>query len=166
MIIYYVPNVPQQPDPLVQWCHGAPGFVPLFCLALTETEELSNTNRERERVRILEHVCRRACDLIWTRGLLRKGVGLCHGISGNAYTFLYMHEYLNRNKRRCTGLYLARAVAFAQVATERLEELMDVPDHPYSLFEGVLGLACLYMDIALVAAGLPMVGFPTCERQI
>lgn len=26
-----------------------------------------------------------AADVVWARGLLRKGNGLCHGVSGNAY---------------------------------------------------------------------------------
>jgi hypothetical protein len=30
----------------------------------------------------------RAADTLWERGLLRKGVGLCHGIAGNGYAFL------------------------------------------------------------------------------
>jgi hypothetical protein len=29
---------------------------------------------------------------IWKRGLLRKGLGLCHGSSGNAYPFLKLYE--------------------------------------------------------------------------
>lgn len=27
-------------------------------------------------------------DFIWKYGILKKGFGLCHGISGNAYAFL------------------------------------------------------------------------------
>jgi lantibiotic modifying enzyme len=35
----------------------------------------------------------KACaDVIWSRGLLKKGFGLCHGISGNAYAFLAMYK--------------------------------------------------------------------------
>ena len=34
----------------------------------------------------------RAGELVWQRGLLKKGPGLCHGVSGNAYALarLYM----------------------------------------------------------------------------
>jgi lantibiotic modifying enzyme len=43
-----------------------------------------------------------AADVVWRRGLLRKGNGLCHGVSGNAYCFLSLYRatqnerYLNR----------------------------------------------------------------------
>jgi hypothetical protein len=30
----------------------------------------------------------RSLQVVWQRGLLRKGLGLCHGISGNGYSFL------------------------------------------------------------------------------
>ena len=30
-------------------------------------------------------------EVIWSRGLLRKGYGLCHGVSGNAYGFLCLY---------------------------------------------------------------------------
>lgn len=41
-------------------------------------------------------------DVIWSRGLLKKGYGICHGVSGNAYAFLAMYkltdneEYLHK----------------------------------------------------------------------
>lgn len=41
-------------------------------------------------------------EVVWRRGLLRKGYGLCHGVSGNGYCFLQLHrltgrpEYLHR----------------------------------------------------------------------
>ena len=30
----------------------------------------------------------RCGEVVWARGLLRKGYGLCHGAAGNAYVFL------------------------------------------------------------------------------
>ena len=48
---------------------------------------------------------KKSCDVIWKRGLLKKGYGLCHGISGNAYAFLAMYqetsdeEYLKKGKK-------------------------------------------------------------------
>ena len=35
---------------------------------------------------------RRFADVIWERGLLRKGYGLCHGVSGNGYALLAMYQ--------------------------------------------------------------------------
>jgi hypothetical protein len=43
---------------------------------------------EREKRKTSEAIA--ASDVVWERGLLKKGVGLCHGISGNAYLFLYL----------------------------------------------------------------------------
>ncbi|KAJ3330810.1 hypothetical protein HDU76_004778, partial [Blyttiomyces sp. JEL0837] len=34
-----------------------------------------------------------AAEVVWQRGLLRKGVGLCHGISGNAFAFLALYKH-------------------------------------------------------------------------
>lgn len=34
----------------------------------------------------------RAGELVWQRGLLRKGPGLCHGISGNAYALARLYK--------------------------------------------------------------------------
>lgn len=62
-------------DRLVQWCHGAPGYV-MSLLALREffpgLEARIDGAVERGR----------AC--IWERGLLHKEPCLCHGILGNA----------------------------------------------------------------------------------
>jgi hypothetical protein len=34
----------------------------------------------------------RAGELVWTHGLLKKGPGLCHGVSGNAYALLRLYK--------------------------------------------------------------------------
>ena len=54
------------------------------------------------------HAAERAAQLIWERGLLKKGPGLCHGVAGNAYAFLVMY--------RLTGnvAYYYRALQFAE----------------------------------------------------
>lgn len=31
-------------------------------------------------------------EVIWSRGLLKKGYGICHGVAGNAYTFLSLFQ--------------------------------------------------------------------------
>ena len=36
----------------------------------------------------LKEVIERNLDHIWKYGVLKKGFGLCHGISGNAYAFI------------------------------------------------------------------------------
>ena len=41
---------------------------------------------------------RRAGDLVWERGLLKKGPGLCHGVAGNGYTFLHLYQVIKMIK--------------------------------------------------------------------
>ena len=68
-------------DRLVHWCHGAVGHVLLL-------EQASRTfhNDEDIAASYQNLAYDIANQVIWPRGLLRKGVGLCHGISGNAYS--------------------------------------------------------------------------------
>ncbi|WAQ94656.1 LANC2-like protein [Mya arenaria] len=40
----------------------------------------------------------RCADVIWERGLLRKGHGICHGTTGNAYAFLAMYQLTDDKK--------------------------------------------------------------------
>ena len=61
-------------DRLVQWCHGATGHVLLLVKAAEVFQDGSYLIKAKKI----------ANDVIWIRGLLTKGVGLCHGISGNA----------------------------------------------------------------------------------
>lgn len=42
-------------------------------------------------------------DVIWQRGLLRKGYGICHGTAGNGYAFLSLY-HITQDKK-----YLYRA---------------------------------------------------------
>ena len=35
---------------------------------------------------------RRGGEAVWSRGLLKKGLGLCHGVAGNVYTFLHIYQ--------------------------------------------------------------------------
>ena len=35
---------------------------------------------------------KKAGDLIWQRGLIKKGPGLCHGVAGNGYAFLHLYQ--------------------------------------------------------------------------
>lgn len=42
-------------------------------------------------------------EVIWHRGLLRKGYGICHGTAGNGYAFLSLYKLTQEKK------YLYRA---------------------------------------------------------
>ncbi|KAK9904304.1 hypothetical protein WJX75_008885 [Coccomyxa subellipsoidea] len=117
-------------DRLVQWCHGAPGFLPLAVKMYV-----------RHPVELLATASQRAADVIWARGLLVKGLGLCHGISGNAYTLLSAY--------RCTGdeRQFKRAVQYGLFMADHWQELLNVPDRPLSLYEGLGGAICFWADV-------------------
>ena len=149
-------NFPTRPqsskDKLVQWCHGGPGVI--LCLAKAQ-EVLSPGDGKPERW--LE-AARKSADDVWSRGLLGKGNGLCHGVAGNGYAFLALH--------RVTGeqFFLYRARAFAHFCLGQADSapkpVQRVPDYPGSLFEGSAGTACFLMDVANPAhARFPCIEF-------
>lgn len=52
-------------------------------------------------------------DVIWQRGLLRKGYGICHGTAGNGYSFLSLYN-LTQDKK-----YLYRACKVSFIAFQQ-----------------------------------------------
>ena len=73
-------------DHLVQFCHGAPGHVFLLTQLYHTATDGNQTSHDSSKYLSLAKGITES--VILPRGLLRKGVGLCHGISGNAYCFL------------------------------------------------------------------------------
>ncbi|XP_009357824.2 lanC-like protein GCL2 [Pyrus x bretschneideri] len=121
-------------DVLVHWCHGAPGIA----LTLAKAAKVFGDKEFLE-------AAADAAEVVWKRGLLKR-VGICHGISGNAYVFLSLYQL--------TGnvVFLYRAKAFACFLLDRAHKLisqgeMHRGDSPYSLFEGVGGMAYLLLDM-------------------
>ena len=84
---------------LVHWSNGAPGIIHLMAKAYLVFDH----NRDR-----YLKACVQAAELIWERGLLKKGPGLCHGIAGNGYAFLLMYRLTEDPK------YYYRALQFAE----------------------------------------------------
>jgi lantibiotic modifying enzyme len=60
---------------LVQWCHGAPGFV----LCLLSLRPFFPTLHEK-----IDAAIERGRACTWEKGLLKKEPSLCHGILSNA----------------------------------------------------------------------------------
>ena len=86
----------------------------------------------------LDSACRHSSEnLSWTlcscEGCIElsclQGVGLCHGIAGNAYGFLSLYR-LTQDQ-----LWLGRTQQFALFMAEHWQQLLPVPDEPFSLFE-------------------------------
>eukprot|EP00884_Botryococcus_braunii_P020349 jgi/Botrbrau1/6999/Bobra.0165s0029.1 len=116
---------------LVHWCHGAPGAVFLFCKAY----EVLGDEKYLE-------AAERGGEVVWKYGLLRKGPGLCHGIAGNGYALIALHN-ASKDLR-----WLHRALEFARyMGSEEFLAEADTPDHPRSLYEGYAGAACFLADL-------------------
>ncbi|KMT04638.1 hypothetical protein BVRB_8g182910 [Beta vulgaris subsp. vulgaris] len=121
-------------DLLVHWCHGAPGVA----LTLIKAYEVLGD-------KVFLEAAAEAAEVVWRRGLLKR-VGICHGISGNTYVFLSLYR-VTRNPS-----YLYRAKAFASFLLDNAHKLiaageMHGGDNPYSLFEGIGGMAYLFLDM-------------------
>ena len=84
---------------------------------------------------------KRCSDVIWKRGLLKKGYGLCHGVCGNAYAFLAMY------KETGDARYLQKAKRFCNFACDYGSSGCSTPDRPYSLFEGMSGTVYFLDDM-------------------
>ncbi|KAK3323068.1 hypothetical protein B0H66DRAFT_219260 [Apodospora peruviana] len=62
---------------LVQFCHGAPGFI----VSLLSLRPFFPALQER-----IDAAVKKARECVWNEGLLKKEPSLCHGIFGNALT--------------------------------------------------------------------------------
>lgn len=124
-------------EELVHWCHGAPGHA----LLLVKASEVFDNESYLEAAEDL------ARNVIFPRGVLRKGVGLCHGISGNGYVFLALHRARMKREGEYDGVWLDMARHFADIAVNKYHDLENVPDRPYSLYEGAAGLVVFLMDL-------------------
>ncbi len=86
-----------------------------------------------------------AADVVWTRGLLKtKGVGLCHGVAGNAYVFLYLF-HVTRELR-----WLYRAWCFAEFGLANSKVLYKNADAPLSFFNGISGWCVFLQELTLI----------------
>jgi lantibiotic modifying enzyme len=127
----YLSSSDSKSDRLVQWCHGAPGFIYLFVRAYEITGNSSYIERALS-----------AGDVVWQRGILTKGYGLCHGTAGNGYVFLDLYRVTHDLK------WLHRAIKFAEFCLDYgKHHLPSEPDNPYSLFEGLAGTIYFMTDI-------------------
>lgn len=112
------------PRMLMQFCHGAPGFV--ICLAGLPSPAL-------------DELLVAAGEATWAAGPLAKGSNLCHGTAGNGYAFLKLY------RRTGDPRWLERARSFAMHALA--QSRADAAEHGqgrYSLWTGDPGLA-LYL---------------------
>lgn len=120
-------SIPSRGGPkLVQFCHGAPGFV--ICLADFPDKSLDD-------------LLVAGGETTWQAGPLRKGSNLCHGTGGNGYAFLKLYRRFKDVK------WLERARAFAMHGIGQTEADLAAYGHlRYSLWTGDLGFAIYLWD--------------------
>ena len=120
---------------LMQFCHGAPGFV--VCLG----DFPGNA---------LDALLTAAGEAIWAAGPLAKGSNLCHGTGGNGYAFLKLY------RRTGKALWLDRARAFAMHGMAQTEaDERRYGQLRYSLWTGDLGFAIYLWDCLHGSADFP-----------
>ncbi|CAF2055724.1 hypothetical protein Bca4012_098257 [Brassica carinata] len=130
----YLSSEGSESDRLVHWCHGAPGVA----LTLVKAAQVFRKDEFVE-------AAMEAGEVVWNRGLLKR-VGICHGISGNTYVFLSLYRLTGKPE------YLYRAKAFASFLLDKSEKLisegkMQGGDRRFSLFEGIGGMAYMFLDM-------------------
>ncbi|XP_053614192.1 lanC-like protein 3 [Plodia interpunctella] len=124
-------EIGQSDHKLVHWCHGAPGTIYLMAKAYLMFKDKRFMN-----------ACIKAGDLVWQKGLLRKGPGICHGVAGNGYVFLLLHRLTGDEK------YLIKAKLFADfMMSDDFLRDARLPDNPESLYEGTAGTVCFLADL-------------------
>lgn len=124
-------SVGREHDKLVHWCHGAPGVI------YTQIEAYKVFGEEKYLNSAIE-----SSNVIWQRGILRKGYGLCHGTAGNGYAFLALYNLTK------DIMQLNRAIKFASFcAGYGSHQLTRIPDSPWSLFEGLAGTIIYMFDL-------------------
>jgi hypothetical protein len=120
---------------LVQFCHGAPGFV--VCLG-----DLPGS--------ALDDLLLAAGETTWRAGPLKKGANLCHGTGGNGQAFLKLY------RRTGDPLWLERARAFAMHGIAQSEaDLAAFGQGRYSLWTGDPGLAVYLLNCIRATADFP-----------
>ncbi len=120
---------------LMQFCHGAPGFV--ICLGDWPGGELDELLLAAGRAN-------------WAAGPLNKGSNLCHGTGGNGYAFLKLYQ------RTRDSMWLERARAFAMHGIAQTDDdAAQYGQMRYSLWTGDPGFAIYLWDCVHAQAHFP-----------
>ncbi|OJJ47509.1 hypothetical protein ASPZODRAFT_63312 [Penicilliopsis zonata CBS 506.65] len=81
------PRESSRSSPLVQICHGSPAVLMLLACARRDAY-LTCRYWQQE----WDEAIYLASESVWEEGLLSKGGSLCHGIAGNAWPLLLLHD--------------------------------------------------------------------------
>lgn len=121
--------------PLVQFCHGAPGFI-------VNLADMPGSS--------LDDLLIAGGETTWQAGPLEKGSNLCHGTGGNGYAFLALY----RRTKDPKWLERARAFAMHGIAQTQADALRH-GQLRYSLWTGDLGFAIYLRDCIRGEAAFP-----------
>uniref|UniRef100_A0A0W0FUW4 Putative lanthionine synthetase C-like protein n=1 Tax=Moniliophthora roreri TaxID=221103 RepID=A0A0W0FUW4_MONRR len=141
---------------LVQWCHGASGvLIPLSRLLYLSYTSPDTYSMPPTLATKTVTSLRNGASVVYRHGLLRKGVGLCHGVAGSVYALLAVSDAIallpSDGHRKNSEYYFLRAAHLAELATrfDRLtgDREMKIPDRPWSLYEGLAGMCCAWGEV-------------------
>eukprot|EP01060_Flectonema_neradi_P009078 TRINITY_DN16492_c0_g1_i1.p1 TRINITY_DN16492_c0_g1~~TRINITY_DN16492_c0_g1_i1.p1 ORF type:complete len:428 (+),score=57.63 TRINITY_DN16492_c0_g1_i1:68-1285(+) len=126
---------------LCQFCHGATGFALLFSKMFKIT---------RDRV-YLEAASRAALHVV--HNTKTKGVGLCHGVTGNIYALLALYRVSNDIQ------WLQFTVHMTLFLCDDYFHIYQHSDRPLSLFEGLPAVVCLLTTLLTDPSNAKFPGF-------
>ena len=124
------------------FCHGCIGAVFLFLLAdeFFPSEDFKSVAQK--------------CKIsLWERGLLYKGNGICHGMSGICYALMKLYKftkdelYLKYLFGIAYGTIDPKVQSLVSEYVDPQRKAKGIPDSPYSLMEGDGGLLIMYYDL-------------------
>lgn len=106
---------------LVQLCHGSPGLLILLGAAL-KNESLTRAHWDPS----WDQAIYLGTQRVWEEGLLSKGGSLCHGVAGNAWAWLLLHdcfEYHSEPLNNARTVYLQQNQLSALPNAEMSQDL-------------------------------------------
>ena len=121
-------SIPSQTDRLVQWCHGSPGLIPL----LNSVYKIKGGTYLQESIK--------CASVVWKRGLLKKGHGLCHGTLGNTYAFLDLYQATD------DIAWLCKAIQFTEWSMSHVD-VKKKYENEMTLYDGLSGVVYFYCDM-------------------
>ena len=145
---------------LVQICHGAPGLLVLLATA-RKNHRIKTSFWQPE----WDQAIQLGAEKVWQEGLLTKGGSLCHGLAGNAWSLLLLHECFesdsdDKEGNQFSDYFLSRALSLLLLAREsppystalKIPSSYNfrTPDRPYSLYEGLAGELCAWAETCVV----------------
>ena len=145
---------------LVQICHGTPGLLVLLATA-RRNHRIKTSFWQPE----WDQAIQLGAEKAWQEGLLTKGGSLCHGLAGNAWSLLMLHNCFESDSDDKEGdqigdYFLSRALSLLLLARESppYSTALNIPssynfrtpDRPYSLYEGLAGELCAWTEACVV----------------